>query len=266
MSILTKILSNSLPVLQKQFHQHHQLMSYRKIIYSLVGVTFAFIALDWGRTYYYLQIGKDLAPKAVSFERELEDPQYKILVMGDSTAVGTGTLNEGGSTAERLAQHYPKASIYNTGINGTITTELTEQFNKIKSEKFNLIVLQIGGNDIVYGTEIETLETEITKQIKSAQAQSDHVIVLTAGNVGAAPIWPTGIAWYFTKRTLEVRKIFMKVTNQLGVDYVDLYTESSKDPFIKNPKKYHSPDNFHPSSAGYGLWFEAMKPYLPKLD
>jgi len=46
--------------------------------------------------------------------------------------------------------------------------------------------------------------------------------------------------------------------NRVGT-YINLFTPTTEDPFIKEPEIYLSADGLHPSSEGYKLWFEKIK-------
>lgn len=60
-----------------------------------------------------------------------------------------------------------------------------------------------------------------------------------------------------------VREIFMReASNRSKVQYVDLFESAENDVFNTDIDKYYAPDLFHPSSAGYGVWYEDVKKYL----
>ncbi len=207
-----------------------------------------------------IKIGEGLAAKAVPFSRSSGSPN--ILVIGDSTAVGTGASSPATSLAGLLGEFYPSASVENRGVNGSKTAELVPRHKSIKNHYW-LIMIHIGGNDTVRFTNLRELDADIRTVIRLAKNLAGHVVVVSTGNVGTAKLLPFGTRWMFAIRTRQVRKIFMRACKDMDVTYVGLFREPSKDPFAKDPKKYYAADLFHPSDLGYADWFALIKPKLP---
>ncbi|NCP66674.1 hypothetical protein GW756_00005 [bacterium] len=229
------------------------------VSFGLILALAVWWAFDWYNFYQHMQIGKNLASKAQRFERLLPQADFKILVLGDSTAVGTGTTNNTYSVAGRLAEDLPNSSIKNLGVNGALVSDLNSQLDQVGQQNFDLIIIQAGGNDVVYFTDLKKFETDLATVLQKVTEKSDRVIMLSSGDIGASPIWPAGVGWIFTKRTLEARQILLEKTAAYGVAFVDLYSNGVNVEFGKEPVRYHSPDSFHPSDEGYELWYESLK-------
>ncbi len=101
-----------------------------------------------------IAIGVGLADNAVPFERILPDAEMQILVIGDSTAVGTGAQTPEASLAGLVGQTFPDASVRNLGVNGARTADLIPRLEKIQDQHFDLLMLHIGGNDTVYHSDV----------------------------------------------------------------------------------------------------------------
>lgn len=237
-------LSNSMPFL---------------IILILVA---GFIAWDYYETQRLTAIGVALANKAIPFSQVASSP--KILVVGDSTAVGTGASSSSTSLSGLLGAFYPSASIENRGVNGSKTSDLLKR-NDLHGEHFDLVMIHIGGNDTVRFTNLVELEKDIALVVDSAKKLSNHVIIVSTGNVGTARLLPLGTRWAFAIRTRQVRDIFNRVSSNKGTTYVDLFREPAVDPFAKDPTTYYASDSFHPSDTGYADWFSLISKHLPKL-
>lgn len=237
----------------------------------LIGLGLIIIGLgwwlfEWFRFYHYMQIGKRLAAQAEPFSQSLENANFSILVIGDSTAVGTGTTDNKFSVPGRLGADFPNAKVTNLGVNGTLISGLNAQLDQVADQKFDLILIQAGGNDVVYFSDLKTVSSKLEIVLQKALKKSDRVIMMSSGNVGAAPIWPTGINWLMTHRTLKAREIFESVTAENQVAYVNLWEPKGSDPFQKQPDLYHAADNFHPSDQGYALWYEKLQLKLERLN
>ena len=209
---------------------------------------------------------KSLMVKAVPYEQHPLHPSLSILIAGDSTAVGTGAASNSESTAGRVGAEYPNAEIQNIGVNGLKLAGLLGKFQTMpESAHYDLVVLQIGANDIVGLTPLPQVSNELTQLLTLARAHANQVVVITAGDVGLAPVFRFPLSSLFEWRTLEVRKIFMEETSAYGnVAYVDLFKYRKDEIFNTDISKYYAADNFHPSGAGYGVWYQSMQPVIQK--
>lgn len=233
------------------------------IAIPLIIFALAFIAWDIYETRRLIAIGLKLADNAIPFSRNAASP--KILVIGDSTAVGTGASSSSTSLAGLLGSFYPSASIENRGINGSKTRDLLSR-NDLRGARYDLIMIHIGGNDTVRFTNLDELTKDIASVIDEAKKRSDNIVIVSTGNVGTARLLPLGTRWLFTIRTKEVRDIFKKAAVEKNVVYVDLFREPAIDPFAQDPSKYYATDSFHPSDAGYADWFSLIAKHLPALS
>jgi len=193
------------------------------------------------------------------FVREMPNARLHFLFLGDSTAVGTGTKDGVGSVAGWFAQDFPDADIENYGINGNRLAPLLRNFYPGNRKNFDLVVIQIGANDIIKLTSYQRIEENITEVARKAKELSKNVIILHSGRVGLAPIFVWPLSKILTNRAAHVRDIYMRVAQKTGVHYVDLFIDRDKDPFLKDINKYYSPDHFHPSEYGYRWWYERLR-------
>ncbi|MCA9389667.1 MAG: SGNH/GDSL hydrolase family protein [Candidatus Magasanikbacteria bacterium] len=235
-------------------------------LYAILTLLIIYCSLEYLKTSGLIRIGQNMAQKTQPFTRELNLTTERILIIGDSTAYGTGASSPENSLAGLLGKRYPNAAIINEGVNGMRIHELKEALEELDDESFRLIQIHIGGNDIVHGTDPAEYKNDLTAVLQKANTMSSHVILVTCGNVGTAPLLPYLSRWYFEKRTREIRDISIEVTKQFHVDYVDLFHEKDEDPFAQEPKKYYAKDLFHPSNDGYAFWYEQIRNnYPPEL-
>jgi len=200
-----------------------------------------------------------LVANAVPFERTLTSAKHRIIVLGDSTGVGVGASDPALSTAGRMASAYPNASVTNRSKSARRIHELLETLHSETFPHADLVLIQIGANDIVYFTPLKSIDTDLDTLLRKAKTISDHVVILHSGDVGLAPIFPSYIGYFFSKRSLAVRDIYMRQAQIHGVGYVDLYRTKEKDIFLTNIDKFYANDHFHPSGAGYEDWFKQIE-------
>ncbi len=210
-----------------------------------------------------ISVGKEVVARSKAFSSSIDQPQKHILVAGDSTAVGTGAQDPKQSVAGRLASDFPQADITNIGINGLKVRGLVAQLNKLPVEKkFDLALLQIGGNDVVRLTSLSAIERDLTTAISKSKDRAHTVVIMTSGNVGLAPALGPVARYVYNWRTRQVRELFIRVCNREQVVYVDLFRETKDDIFATDVNRYYAEDYFHPSGDGYGVWYQSLSVVL----
>ncbi len=186
----------------------------------------------------------------------------RILVMGDSTVVGTGGRPEE-SIAGRLGARYPEAMIVNDSENGLKLEAFLDRLEVRTEERYDLVVFQIGANDVIGMTPEEDIRARLTTALEQASVMAPHIIVICAGNVGLAPVFRWPLSALYTERSRSVRKLYLEVIALYPTArYVDLFNEREDEPFNKDIERYYAADRFHPSGDGYGIWFEKVEAAL----
>lgn len=197
------------------------------------------------------------------FERHIEGADT-ILILGDSTGYGTGASKSVESIAGRIAQDFPAYSIEPNSRNTRTIGELLSVAKEVSGE-YRLILLQIGGNDILQKRDVSVVEAELRQIIEVLTPHADHLVMMSTGNVGAAPRFGDEDAVYYETKTRTFRDMFMRVASETGMEYVDLFRELNDDPMAQEPDTYLAFDGLHPSSAGYALWYQELRPLLTTI-
>ncbi len=235
----------------------------KKLLFYLALGIFFLLVLDTTRTYLLFRKSKSLVEKSIPFERINEKAEQKILVLGDSTAVGTGVEEPSLSTAGRLSALYPDAEVRNLAQNGMRVKGLVSVIEELKPEdQFSLILVQIGANDIIRLTSLKDIESDAEKILSQLREHSSTVLILHSGNVGEALFFPRYFRPLLSRRSLEVREIYQKLSNTHGATYVDLIDSEIGTLLTEHPSKYYAADYLHLSDEGYGLWFSEIQKSL----
>ena len=203
--------------------------------------------------------GLSISASSSAFQAQNPAASYTILVIGDSTGVGTGAQNPRDSVAGRIFRDHPYVRIENLSQNGARMAEVITQIDAARERTYHLILIQAGGNDILRWTDLALLEGLTEKILSAARSRARHVIFMSTGNVGLAPafFWP--LDRIYTARTRVVRSLFMKLSDAAGVTYIDLFRDRSDDPFLVEPHRSYAADFLHPASVGYGYWYRELK-------
>ncbi len=181
----------------------------------------------------------------------------RLLVVGDSTAVGTGASAPAASVAGLIAREHPLLTVVNRARDGARFSDIAAQLES--EEKFDVILVLGGGNDVIRLTRYELLEHDVARTAELARTRARLVIFMPAGNVGNAPFFFAPWSWLMTERARQLHGFVRQAATDNGALYVDLFKEKADDPFAQRPGELHASDGLHPSDAGYRLWYDEMK-------
>ena len=203
--------------------------------------------------------GTEIAQASRPFGLKNPAAMHCVLVVGDSTGVGTGAARPEESVAGRIAGEFPGTEIVNLSRNGAKLKDALGQLESVADSRFDIVLVQAGGNDILGFTDLGELKETTRQVLQSARGKGKAVAFITTGNVGLAPAFFPPISWILTARTREARALFLDVSRESGVQYVDLFREKGNEIFLGDPDRYYTPDYLHPSSEGYRVWYEELK-------
>ena len=187
-----------------------------------------------------------------------------ILVLGDSTGYGTGARSAKDSIAGLIGKDYPGYSLKNNSKNGRTIGELVPVAQNLKNN-YKLILLQIGGNDILQKRDVAEVEFELRNIVAELLKHTQYVVMIFSGNVGGAAAFSDAKAQEYEKITRSFRSMFLRVAQDTAIAYVDLFLEPKDDVISNNPKVYLAIDGLHPSSKGYAFWYQSLKPILKNI-
>ena len=240
-------------------------MKLKRIAVQSLAICFIVVLIPIGtQVLQIVRLTGKVSYNNLPFEQNHPQAKLRILFLGDSTAHGTGAIDNRKSVAGWFGQDFPQAHIINISQNGKRLIDLVNDFDPSKLEHYRLIVIQIGGNDIMKLTPLDKVEKEIAIVIDRAKMTGDHVVILHSGNVGLSPIFTWPFDWVMSERSRAVRTIYIRQAKEKGVFYVDLFAERKNDLFLKDVDRYYSPDLLHPSGQGYRWWYERIRATLVK--
>jgi lysophospholipase L1-like esterase len=232
------------------------------LMWMLIGLgilAVLLLSIGWWR---YVLTGYLIA--RVSPYEQVGEGVGSILFVGDSTGYGTGASRSADSIAGRLGTDNPWYTISNNSSNGrTIAGAMRVVSGLSKDNHYDLIVLQIGANDMLAGTSATETTQRMQELVEAAQPYADNIIVLTCGNLGGPLLFQGKDGTKFTNTSRAYNDLMMEIVLQYqNVSFVQLFDEPENDPFLAEPQKYTAIDGLHPTSAGYAVWYTKAKPYF----
>ena len=215
----------------------------------------AIVVLVCARTAWRLHESAELARLSQPLQRLPAQPVLRLLIVGDSTAVGTGATTPEGSLAGLLAQRFPRLQIDNRSSDGAKFGGLLAQLEG--NERFDMVLVMAGGNDVVRLQNLKTLQGDVERVTQRARQRADLVVLMPAGNVGNAPFFFAPVSWLMTWRSRRLHAFVTESALRHGAVVVRLLRERADDPFVQRPQ-LNAADGLHPSDAGYRVWFEEL--------
>lgn len=205
-----------------------------------------------GRTAWRLQQSVGLTRLSEPLQTSPQRPAVRLLIVGDSTAVGTGASGPQASVAGLLAQAFPRLQIHNRARDGATFAQLPAQLGG--GERFDMVLVMAGGNDVVRLRGLKALRNDIDRVMRLALERGAVVVLMPAGNVGNAPFFFPPVSWLMTSRSRQLHALVNEAASRHGVVVVNLFRERADDPFAEQPS-LNASDGLHPSDAGYRVWF-----------
>jgi len=190
--------------------------------------------------------------------------EKRILIIGDSTGYGTGARDQRETIAGRIGAEWPEFSITNKSVNGDTIASATDRVKNIDGQ-YDLILLQLGANDIIQKHPLADVLNDLEQLIAILTPHTKEIVMMSAGNVGGAP------AFRRVKEDYQYRsRQFHQALEEFAVTqphftYVHFYEDPAEDPFVLDPARYMALDGLHPTDAGYGLWYQTLAPVLKKI-
>lgn len=226
--------------------------------WTLFAIVFvlALVTFSASNTFFKARASRKLMASEHPYQRLGDDRTKTMLVLGDSTAVGIGADRPEDSVAGRVAEHIGATYVENRAVSGTAVEDLAKQIVQASLPSYDLILIQVGGNDILSFNDPTKVGPQLTGLLKTLP-EAGRVILFSAGNVGGATIFPHVIRPLHTWLTLRYHREFAKACEGLAT-YVNLYEPPGRDLFLKDQDRYLSVDGLHPSSDGYRLWAEKV--------
>lgn len=194
----------------------------------------------------------------VAFTADGDGPVVRMAVVGDSVVEGVGASSErtslAGQVATKVAERTGRAvEVRGFGVSGARTRDVAEdQLEELERGEFDVIVIEVGSNDVTHGTRLGDIEAATRRMLERATDLAPIVVFGGAGRLDTTnfrrPLRDV-IMW----RATQVRQLQARVTDGVdAVDYMNVAKEVS--PTYSRTEGSNSEDEFHPSDIGHEIW------------
>ena len=181
----------------------------------------------------------------------------KIVAFGDSLTAGFGLTEK--ESYPYLLQEKLKADgfdyeVVNAGVSGETSLGGLERIDWVlEMEKVDILVLELGANDLLRGVPVKTMKANLDKIIRKAKAK--NVRVLLCGMIA-----PPSLGADYQR---DYTKAFPDLADEHKVEFLPFILQN-----IALEKTLNQADGIHPNAAGAKIMtenvYQALKPMLEK--
>lgn len=177
----------------------------------------------------------------------------QILAFGDSLTAGFGLPESEAFPAQlqaRLAQAGIKAHVIDAGNSGDTTAHGLDRLDWSLSEKPDLVILELGANDMLRGIDPRIVRANLDAMIKKIKASGAKVLL---AGMRAAPNWGKNYQKAFNQT-------YPRLAKTEGVDLYPFFLDG----VALNPT-LNQPDLDHPNAKGVAVIVDRILPYVVRL-
>ncbi|MFD0685228.1 SGNH/GDSL hydrolase family protein [Actinomadura fibrosa] len=194
-------------------------------------------------------------------------PEYRVVVIGESTAVGVGAEEHAealpGHLAEALRERLRRDVAWSVaGENGATARKITDLLARDGPSDgggADLVVVTVGINDLLRHGPLRRWTADMTALIEALRDRYGGAAVLIAGMppVHRFPALPQPLRRVLGERARAMDELMAEAARAGGALHVPVDEAMARDP------RLFASDGFHPSPAGYRAWAEDLARAAP---
>ncbi|MBT8219891.1 MAG: arylesterase [Bacteroidia bacterium] len=174
-----------------------------------------------------------------------EDTQYEsyekfILFFGNSLSAGYG-LKEGESFPDRIQERLDslgyRYKVVNAGVSGETTADGAGRINWVLGQDIDIFVLELGGNDILRGLDINYTEKNLRTIIESVRTKDPEIKIILAGMQS-----PPNMGEAYSKALAD---LYPRLANEYDVGLIPFLLD-----IVGGNPEFNQPDAIHPNVEG----------------
>lgn len=168
----------------------------------------------------------------------------KVVALGDSLTYGYGASPE--STYPAVLASLTGWHVVNAGVNGNTSAEVLARTDQVISQDPDLVLLGVGGNDVLRRIQSGTTTTNITETISQLKAANIPVVLIAQPHFSASALFGRA----------SDNPIYEDIASSEDVPlYTSGWSKVLSDDTLKS-------DQIHANDAGYRNFAEGLYDYL----
>jgi lysophospholipase L1-like esterase len=187
------------------------------------------------------------------------DPHRRLLVIGESTAIGVGASRHDralpGFLAAELTSRLGGTTAWTVrGQSGATARRMLREIWPAGREPFDLILLTAGINDLFDRRTPHDWAADLRRLVTALSGEDGRTRVIVSGMppVGRIPAIPQPLRFVVARRARAMDQITQQVSAACGATYVPISVPRAAG------RQLFAADGFHPSEAGYRAWAQAI--------
>jgi lysophospholipase L1-like esterase len=225
---------------------------------ALCAATASSTLVQWARVRNALRAGPGKHAEAHHAPEPASAPSMRLLLVGDSAALGVGADGPRHSLAGLIAADFPDAEVRNLARSGAMLTDVQAQL-QAAGTGFDVAVIVVGGNDILRRSRMAQIARDADAVMADLAPRARTVVWLGVANMGLAPLFVPPWSWWVSARVRRARRLFAGAALRHGASYLDFFREARDDVFSRDPLRYFAADGIHPSSSTYRHCYEVLR-------
>ncbi|GAB3399480.1 SGNH/GDSL hydrolase family protein [Schumannella luteola] len=184
------------------------------------------------------------APTTEPDAAALADPRLEVLVLGDSTAIGTGVDRVEDAPAAALARELGIGAVLALGRNGATAAEVRAEFlDRAAASTASIVVVVVGWNDAMKLRSTRAFARDLTTIVRTLQAHrlGRRVFVVAPPHFERFAVLPQPLRFALGAHAAGLRRAAGRVCRQWGARLAPGIDGASAS----------TADRFHPDAAGY---------------
>lgn len=179
-------------------------------------------------------------------------PELRLLIIGDSSAVGVGTSHQEEALLGHMRRRLSQTNTVYWSVNaktGATTADTIARLHECAPRKFDIVCISLGVNDVTARVPLsEWLQRfSILLQLVDRKFQADVICVSGIPPIQYFPLLPQPLRWVLGAQAKRFDQALRDlVSNRNGCRYIEMEFE----PDVSKM----SPDGFHPGPKIYSEW------------
>jgi len=186
----------------------------------------------------------------------------RLALLGDSVAAGRGAAHRADTPAALLAGRLRDDGLSVTtrvfAVLGAQSSALGAQVERAVRWRPQVVVIIIGADDLIHHTRAGTAARDLGEAVRRLRDVGAEVAVAPAPDLSTLPDTPAGLKPVLRAASMLLRDHQIVAATSAGAHVAD--RDHATSAAFAADRTLFCDDRFHPSSAGYGVIAEALRP------
>ncbi|MFP3456551.1 GDSL-type esterase/lipase family protein [Psychrobacter sp. SIMBA_152] len=167
-----------------------------------------------------------------------------VVALGDSLTYGYGANDE--TAYPTVLAELSKWNVVNAGVNGDTSADVLTRVNEITEQNPDLVLLGVGGNDVLQRIAPDTTRANIIATIDTLQSKNIDVVLIAEPHLSTSALFGKA----------SDNPLYEDIAEAEGIPlYSDGWSTVLSDEALKS-------DKIHANAAGYRQFAEGLHDYL----